>query len=207
MSYKLILFDFDGTLANSFPYFLEVFNQSADHHRLKPLSTAEIDVLRGYDSRQIMRYFKIPFWRTPFLVADARRRMAKDIDQIRIFPGIDRVIRELDARRKILGIVSSNAHANIVRVLGQETAAQIQYFEAGISLGGKAPKIQKLVHKTRIPLEDVLLIGDEIRDIEAARKVGVACAVVAWGYTRVDALMSCHPDLIFKQVEEILEIP
>ena len=205
MTYQLILFDFDGTLADSFPYLMNTFNEVAYDHRLKTVSPEEVETLRGYHTREVMQHFGIPFWRMPFLMAEGRARMAQDIDQIHLFDGIDRSIQELADRGKILGVVSSNSLENIRRVLGPETAKRVQYFEAGVSLLGKAPKIHKVIRKSKVPRSQVLFVGDEMRDIEAARKAGVACAVVAWGYTRVDALIKYHPDLVLEQIEDILK--
>ncbi len=207
MAFELILFDFDGTLANSFPYFLSAFDEFTARHGMRHPDPEEIETLRGYESHQIMRYFGIPAWRAPFYAADARARMARDIAQIHLFEGIGRVIRGLAAKGKTLAVVSSNSLENVGSVLGLEIASSIRYYECGVSLFGKAPKIRKLMRKTRMTAAQTLLIGDEIRDVEAARKAGVACAAVAWGYTRADALRSCQPDLVFERVEDMLDIP
>jgi phosphoglycolate phosphatase len=51
---------------------------------------------------------------------------------------------------------------------------------------------------------NVLCIGDEIRDYEAAAAVGMPFAAVAWGYTTVEALTACAPAAIFHHIEDIV---
>ena len=46
-------------------------------------------------------------------------------------------------------------------------------------------------------------IGDEVRDIEAARAAGIACGAVMWGYAAPDALRALAPDLAFDRMEDV----
>jgi len=51
MKYKLAIFDFDGTLADSFPFFLTTVNELAGIHKFKRIDSAELDTLRRYSAR------------------------------------------------------------------------------------------------------------------------------------------------------------
>ena len=48
-----------------------------------------------------------------------------------------------------------------------------------------------------------IAIGDEVRDIEAARAAGIACAAVAWGYAAPEALAAHAPDMMFREMRDI----
>ena len=48
-----------------------------------------------------------------------------------------------------------------------------------------------------------IAIGDEVRDIEAARAAGIACGAVTWGYAAPEALRALGPDLVFERMEDI----
>jgi phosphoglycolate phosphatase len=48
-----------------------------------------------------------------------------------------------------------------------------------------------------------IIIGDEIRDIEAARAANIACAAVTWGYAAPEALRAQSPDFVFAHIDEI----
>ena len=205
MGYRLIIFDFDGTLADSLPFVVSILDEIAEQYRLPRVTADQIDQFRRTDAGQVMRFVNVPFWKIPLIAADVRRRMAKEIHQIRLFEGIDQVIQGLAGQGKQLAVVSSNATSNIRQVLGAENAGLIRLFEGGISAFGKPPKIRKVMRRLHVSPAETLLIGDEIRDIQAARKAGVACGVVSWGYTHLSALESYAPEIIFRQVDEILK--
>ncbi|MBP2298408.1 HAD hydrolase-like protein [Azospirillum picis] len=201
--HRLAIFDFDGTLADSFPWFISVLNGVADRYGFNPVLPDEMEMLRGYDARQIMRHLRVPGWKLPLIANHMRRLMARDIHAIRLFDGVPALLRTLDERGVAVAVVSSNSETNIRRVLGRENAALVAHFACGSSLFGKAAKFRALLRRTRLPAGSVIAIGDEIRDIEAARRVGMACAAVTWGYSRGDALAAHRPDHLVDRIAEI----
>jgi phosphoglycolate phosphatase len=48
-----------------------------------------------------------------------------------------------------------------------------------------------------------IAIGDEVRDIEAARAAGIACGAVTWGYAASEALSALQPDLLIGRMQDI----
>ncbi|SMH59750.1 HAD hydrolase-like protein [Azospirillum agricola] len=203
MLHRLVIFDFDGTLADSFPWFVGVLNGVAGRYGFQPVRPEEMETLRGYDARRIMRHLRVPLWKLPFIASHMRRLMARDIDGIQLFDGVPAMLRTLTGRGVTVAIVSSNSVDNIRRILGPENAALVSRYACGASLFGKPAKFRGILRDTGIPAADAIAIGDELRDIEAARRVGVACAAVTWGYTRGDALEAHRPDRLFRRVEEI----
>ncbi len=59
--YKLVIFDFDGTLADSFPWFLQVSNTLADRYRFRRMTEQEGTALRGMSARQMIQHFGVPW--------------------------------------------------------------------------------------------------------------------------------------------------
>ncbi|UFH51882.1 HAD hydrolase-like protein [Spirosoma sp. KNUC1025] len=188
MKYKLVIFDFDGTLADSFPYFLHTVNILAETYKFPKIDTENIDKMRGMDARQLMKNAKLPAWKIPLIASSFIRLMSRDIDQIQLFDGIPDMLKQLSDYGVRLAVVSSNSEANIRRVLGPESAALIKYYGCGTSLFGKQHKFKKAIEKSGVTSAEVLCVGDEIRDIEAANEAAMAFGAVSWGYTRVDAL-------------------
>ena len=87
MRYRLVIFDLDGTLADSFPWFSRVLNDVADRYRFKRVAPHEIDALRTMDARALMRHFGIPAWKMPFIANHMRKRKSRELDQTRLFDG------------------------------------------------------------------------------------------------------------------------
>ena len=201
--YQLAIFDFDGTLADSFPWFIGVLNGVADRYGFNRVRPDEVEQLRGYDARQIMRHLRVPSWKLPFIANHMRRLMARDIHGIRLFDGVPDMLRALDGRGVTVAIVSSNSAANIRAILGPDAAGQVAHYGCGASLFGKAAKFRRMLQVTGVPADRAIAIGDEVRDIDAARKAGIGCAAVTWGYARGDALAARRPDRLLSRVEEI----
>ena len=205
MKYRLVIFDFDGTLADSFPWFVGIVNQIADKYRFKRIAEDEIDTLRGYDARTLMKHLGVTWWKMPLIARHMRRMMAQDIHHISLFDGVSDVLRRLAQDGVTLAVVSSNSESNVLRVLGPENAALISHFGCGVSLFGKQAKFREILKKTGISPQETLCIGDETRDIMAAKSENLACGAVTWGFATIEALRAHSPNEVFANVDGILE--
>jgi len=205
MGYELIIFDFDGTLADSFPFVAGLMDEIAARHNVPRITPEQMRQFMRLDMMETLRSNHMPLWKVPAIAADVRSRMASEIDRIQLFDGIEQVLQGLTARGKKLAVVSSNATGNVQKVLGVQNTALIQDFEGGVSIFGKEPKIRRVMQRLGANPAETLYVGDETRDIKAAHQAGIACGSVGWGYTDVDALEALSPELVFYQVGEILE--
>jgi phosphoglycolate phosphatase len=205
LKYKLIIFDFDGTMADTFPFVMSVMNQVIDKYGLKSIDQDEIEMLRNYDARKIMKYLGIPAWKVPVIGRHAMTLLAKEVHRLFLFDGIEQLLRRLSDRGIKLAIVTSNSYENVCRILGPEIAALVQYYECGVPMFGKQSKLKKVLKKSGIAAEESICIGDEIRDIQAARKANIPFGAVSWGYTKEAALRAHSPSELFTSVAEMEE--
>lgn len=203
MTYKLVIFDFDGTLADSFPWFLGVFNEVADKFGFKRIADHEVDFVRGLGLQPILRHFEVPAWKLPLIAAHLRRLSLRDAAEIPLFAGAEACLEALAAKGVALAIVSSNAQDSIRRVLGPRTAGLVGHFECGASLFGKGPRIAKVIRRSGVPPRQALAIGDEVRDLDAAAEAGIAAASVSWGYATPAALRVHGPARLFTSFDEV----
>ena len=203
MKHKLVVFDFDGTLADSFPFFVASFGALADAHGFRRLDREQLDGLRRLDARQLMRHIGLPAWKVPQVAMDFRRLMARQTAQIPLFDGMAALLGDLAAAGATLAVLSSNSRDNVEAVLGPAHASLIEHFDCGVSLLGKRRKLHGLLARTGIAPADTVCIGDEVRDIDAARGVRAAAAAVGWGYTLPEALAARRPDVLAYDVGEL----
>lgn len=203
--YRLVIFDFDGTLADSARWLAGELVPLADRFGFRRTSEAEIAELRGRGTRHILARLGVPLWKLPFVARHLHRRLAEDSDKIALVPGAKSVIRRLAGQGVILGVVSSNSAANVRRILGPEVAALVEHYECGAGPFSKKAKFRKLVRRARIKPCDTLCIGDETRDIEAAKAAGLACGAVSWGYATRELLASCAPTWVFETPDDIAQ--
>jgi phosphoglycolate phosphatase len=203
--YKLVIFDSDGTLANTLPWLARAFNQVAAQHGIRPISEVDHARMRNLSARHVLQHLKIPLWKIPALVVGVRKLMAKHIHEFHLFDGIGESLQRLHSRGVILGIVSSNSRENVRHILGPKNAALIQHHTSGASIFGKAPKLRTVLKASRIPAREAIYLGDEIRDAEAARKAGMAFGAVAWGHHSLETLRDQNPEEYFVEPREIGE--
>jgi phosphoglycolate phosphatase len=134
-----------------------------------------------------------------------RKRKAREIGETKLFSGVEAMLARLrDAGVKV-AIVSSNSEANVRAILGPELAARVDFFECGASVFGKAARFRKVLRRSGISSSETLCVGDEVRDLEAARSAGIAFGAAGWGFTRADALQARGPNVLFSRIEEIAD--
>ena len=199
---RLVILDFDGTLADSWPWVLGTLDETATTFGLNRLTPAEAECLRGQDHRAALRALGVPMWQVPRIGAHLRRRAA-EAPPPPLFPGIPALLRRLAAGGIILGIASSNTAAQIRRSLGPELAALVSHVAAEATLLGKAAHFRRILRQSRTAAATAIAIGDELRDIQAARRAGIAAGAVAWGYAWPSLLQAQAPDAFFAAPEEI----
>ena len=205
MRYQLAIFDFDGTLANSFPWFSRVVNDVADRYGFRRIAPHEVDALQTTDARTLMRHLGIPAWKMPLIANHMRKRKSKELDQTRLFDGVDRMLARLSDAGIALALVSSNSERNVRAILGADTANRFGLYECGASLFGKSARFRKVLRRSSTHPRDAICIGDEIRDMDAARRQGIAFGAVTWGYTTAGSLIARAPTVVFETVDEIAD--
>lgn len=201
--FHLALFDFDGTLADSFPWFTTVIDELATVHGFRRPDPAEIPALRGLESRAILKRLGVPMWKLPAIAGSLRRLAARDAGGIPLFDGVDAMLRRLSASGLRLAVVSSNAEDNVRRVLGPVLADLIDCYACGAALLGKPAKFRRVMKRLQVGPDQAIAIGDEARDIDAAQQVGIASLAVGWGYADMGLLRSLRPTMTVERVADI----
>ena len=133
--------------------------------------------------------------------------MRARIGDITAFDGIVEMLKKLEQQQLKLGIVTSNSTANARAFL--EKYHLLPYFDfvkGSHILKKKHRSLRQVLKAYSIPKNTVLYIGDEVRDIRACRKVGLACGVVTWGQANRALLEQHQPDFIFETPAEIIEL-
>jgi len=201
--YRLVIFDSDGTLADTLPWMRSIFNELADAHGFRRVDSGEHEQYRDLHGHELLKALGLPLWKLPRVANAMRARMTQHIGEFALFPGIREALQGLFAQGVLLSIVSSNSRANVERILGAELAALMVRYECGVSLFGKAAKIRAMVRALQVAPAEAIYVGDEIRDAEAARKAGVAFGAVAWGQCSREALHAQAPERFFHEVTDL----
>ncbi|MCR9197228.1 MAG: HAD-IA family hydrolase [Planctomycetaceae bacterium] len=205
MNYKLLLWDFDGTLADTLSIALGIYNRMAAKRSFRPIS--DPDAVRGMGIREFLKTHNVAARHVPFAFNTFLRELRRLAPEVRLNTGIARTVREAAGRGVAQGIVSSNDTQTIQACLDANHIADVFDYVSGTSrIFGKERRIRKAMSQCGVRPPDVLYIGDEVRDIEAARAAGLDIASVTWGLNSEELLRSEQPTFVVDHPEEILDI-
>lgn len=199
-----IVFDFDGTIADTLPIVIDMFNEFSER---EPLTQEQIAELREMTIKQIIKELEIPVWRVPSILVQGRRELAKHVDKLVIFDGLTPVIKQLHKDGHTMFLVSSNS-AHVIRsfLRRYELLSCFKAVRGNAGLFGKGKVIKSLLKKVAADKNHTYSIGDEVRDIEMARKLGYKSIAVDWGFNGPRVLQANNPDYFVSNPNELLEV-
>lgn len=201
---KAIIFDFDGTLADSLPAVIDVFCELTG--RPNKYTDEEIAQYRHLSLLEMASELEVPKWKIPMLVVKGRAMLQRHLTDIHPHPGIHVVLEQLQASGLPLYILSSNSTENVKKYLQHHNLEK--YFRkvyGGASVLGKAPRLHKLIDTEHIDVPNSWYVGDETRDVIAAHAVGLKIASVTWGYNSREALVIKNPNVVVDTTEQLVQ--
>ena len=200
-----IIFDFDGTIADTFRLSIGIFEKMT--RRPEVFSDAEIERLRGLSGLHVIQELRIRPWLVPFMLIRGRSMMRRSLPSIQVFKGMKPLIAELHEQGIPLYITSSNSTSNILEFLRAQ--GMDRYFVrvyGNVGIFGKARVLRKVIKGNRLDPAQVTYVGDENRDIEAAKHVGIRNVAVTWGFNTAALLETHAPDAIANTPAELAKI-
>lgn len=203
--YSLAIFDLDGTLVDSFPWFLRVVNDVARDFNFKTIATDDVAQLRRAGPREILKRLELPLWKIPRIASHMRRMKREHLSELPLFPGVPEMLASLQSHGVRIALVSSDGESNARLQLG-DNAGRFSDFACGASLFGKTAKFKRIVKRAGIEPSEAIAIGDELRDVDAAIAAGLAFGGVAWGYADPVSLRARNPQAWFDAVADIPRI-
>ncbi|MBI1936266.1 HAD-IA family hydrolase [Candidatus Woesearchaeota archaeon] len=200
---KTIIFDFDGTIADTFFIAEEIGNKYAKKYSIA-ISSKEA---RELGLKTLFLKLKFPLWRIPVILAEFKRTIALKLDKkVTLFDGMREVLHQLSKKHQ-LGIASTNSEESINRFLAKYRILELfKFISSNSSIFGKHRALKRLCKKYNLPYKDVIYIGDEDRDVRAAKKLGIKVIAVSWGYNSKRLLEKEKPDYIADKPRQILNI-
>jgi HAD superfamily hydrolase (TIGR01549 family) len=202
----LIIFDFDGTICPSYPLFIEQMNFLSDEYNLRKIRKDEVEEFRNLTAKNVMRRLGVSLFKLPFLLRKARRNVQEQLLELKPVPGIVEVLQELKCRGYSLGILTSNSPENVLLYCRKYKIDLFDFVYTAKNVFGKEKHLRIILKKAHLnPQKDqVIYIGDETRDIEAARMANFVSIGVTWGYNSLNLLQSSNPDLLTEESSQLL---
>jgi len=207
MTIKVIIFDFDGTIADTLDAIVSITNRLAAQFGHKPITQEELVQIKNLSSRQIIKQSGISIFKFPLLVGKVKAELNSEIQTIKPFLGIKEALIEVKGEVDRVGMISSNSKENIVAFLEMNGLQELfDFIYTGATLFGKSKVIKELLKQEKFKPEESVYVGDETRDIEAARRSRTKAIAVSWGFNSKEVLAAQNPDFLVHQPSELVEV-
>lgn len=200
-----VLFDFDGTLVNSFNCVMQKALLLAEQFSFRKIQEKDIDGLRDLSSTELIRFFNIPIYKIPVLISKMREYLQQEMVSLLPVQGIHQVLEQLHDRKFTLGILTSNSVNNVEIWLDINNLHHLfSFIHTESNFFSKKSLIKKTLSKYRIDKSQAVYIGDETRDIIAAKKNHITSIGVTWGYNSQKIILKYEPTFIAQTPKDIL---
>lgn len=206
MKKTVLIFDFDGTIADTFATIVQISNQLADEFQFRKITMPEAEVMKDNTLKETIEQLNIPILKIPIIVAKAKSALFKDIGTIAPVTGLKDILIKLNELGVQMGILTSNSNQNVDEFLKNHGLELFDFVTSTSKIWSKDLNLKKMITSYNFEMDEVIYVGDEARDIEAARRLGIKSAAVTWGYNSPKALSAQNPDYLISRPEELLDL-
>ncbi len=209
ISFSAFLFDFDGTLADSYDAIAASVNHVRQRHGLTPLPVAEVKRHVGRGPEYLLRH-TVPNGELATDLAAYRTHHPSVMRPLtQLMPGSAELIAGLRQRGKRLGLCSNKPRLfsrDLLAHFGLAEAFDIVLGPEDVARPKPAPDmLLRALQLLGLPAADVLYIGDMTVDIQTARAAGLTVWIVATGSDERAALEQARPDRLLGSLPEMVE--
>lgn len=203
----MIIFDFDGTIANSLETALEIYNELAPEFNLVPIGPENLPELRQLGVRKFLKRIQLKPRHVPHVLNKGRLMLRERITGIQPIPGIVEQIKILHEQSHSLGILTSNSSENVEIFLNQHGIRQyFDFISTCPKLRGKGKHLSAIARTYSLSPLNMIYVGDEVRDVKAAKRAAVSVAAVTWGFNTKEALAKHDPDWLISDPKELANL-
>jgi len=206
MSKKVVFFDFDGTIAETMFAGIPIYNNIAREYGFKEITEDMIPSLRDKNLRQIIKELEIPRLKIPIIARRLRKELKEIIPNIKPILGIPDIVFFLKNKGCVIGIVTSNSKSNVNLFLKKNKLYVFDFIRANSGIFSKASAIKKTISYYELQDYEKIFIGDEIKDVSAAKKNKVTVIGVTWGANSKLGLENNNADFVVDTAEELKSI-
>ena len=201
----MIIFDFDGTIANSSIVFMHGWNAYADQYRYLKVDESDIELARKLTLHECAKRFHFPMYKMPIILPKIYSYFKQHVHEIEAYEGMKEALEALKKEGYALYILSSNDKANIEAFLQHNDITVIDEVLTSNKLFGKDRVLKRFMRERKVEAESIFYVGDELRDIEACNKCNIDFGWVSWGLQGFELIEKEKPKMQFQQPSDIIK--
>ncbi|MFA6250045.1 MAG: HAD-IA family hydrolase [Candidatus Shapirobacteria bacterium] len=201
-----VIFDFDGTIAMTMKTVYDIYGEKADKYGFKKIDGSRVEELKKLSAKEFVGYLGIKESDFLSIHKEIMGELQDRMGRVEIKEGLMEVIEELKVSGIRVGIVTSNLKESVENFLNSHRITAFEYVEADKNLWEKGARLNEVISKNGWNKEEVVYVGDESRDVEAAKVAGIKIISVSWGYEARRNLEEAGANWVVDGPEEIKEI-
>lgn len=195
-----VIFDFDGTIADSFHVFIDVAKELFDID--EALTDEFLEELRGLRRDEVMERLDITRLQALWSYREGRRMFTDRMDEVNVFEGMPDVLDALQ-HSYTLGVLTDNDEDVVKDFLASHDLPDFAFVMESSVFQSKTWSLQEVIRREGVEAEQIVYVGDQITDIESAHRAGCEAIGVDWGYNTGTLLESADPERLVSSPEEL----
>lgn len=203
---KNVIFDFDGTIVDSFGEVVRLVNSLSGKYDFNKITNAQIENLRKEGIEEAIKTLEINLLKIPFLLLEVRGLYKDSVKKLKPFKNIKKLIGALKEKGLFLEIVTTNTNEATGEFLKRNNLNVFNFVKGDVGIFGKDKALIEEMKEHGLTPGETIYVGDEIRDIEAAKSAGIKIISVTWGYNHEEILESYSPDYLVYKPNDILKV-
>ena len=202
----VVIFDFDGTIADTMNFIRTIMDKLSDDVDFPKIKNIDWEGLKNKETREVFKSLGISLTKLPFILKKVRDILHKEVGKIEPIRGIEKALFQIKKNNHKLGILTSSPLETVEKFLKINNLNFFDFIYSESNIFNKAKKLNNLLKEKKFNPQHVLYVGDETRDITAAKEAGVKAIAVTWGLNGKEILKEQGPDYLVGNPEELIAL-
>jgi phosphoglycolate phosphatase-like HAD superfamily hydrolase len=198
-----VIFDFDGTLANSMDLIFRLYNEHAEQFGYEHLTWEEVPALRRAGYKKAMKIKKIRWSVLPKMILVMGKEMKAHMSEVEPYPKMANLLKELKQEGYAIGVLTSNQYPLVDAFLKKHNFPELDFLVSEKTLFGKDKALKRILRRHNLSKDNLVYVGDEPRDVAACNKIKVKVIGVTWGFAGEEGFGKQKADVFVASTSEL----
>jgi phosphoglycolate phosphatase-like HAD superfamily hydrolase len=202
---KLVMFDFDGTIADSVDFLITKFNEKLQGFGQPPIPA---EIQRSVHARELVKGLNsfLSKDEVTTFVTEMRTLVNDSASQHKAYAGAVEAVKKIKDKGNIVGIITSSNKSLVAEFCAHNGMDFLDFIKQEENFWGKGDMMKAMIQEYDVAPENAFYVGDEARDCEECSRVGVQMIACTWGYNDEALLNNYKPKFMVHDFQQLLAI-